>query len=72
MPRATVAWYDRRNTKAGYHVCRNCPCSDIDDNDIVIAKEEDVPPRIKICPECARKRRKMGFRRCREITIDTT
>ena len=77
MPRVTVAWYDRRNTKAGYHVCRNCEIGQsIESKDLEITSEDLARKQCKPCPECElhqkpQSRRPRGMLRCGKITLRT-
>ena len=53
MPRVTVAWYDKEDEDAGYHVCSNCEIGTaIDSNDIVITSEDTASRRYDPCPKC--------------------
>ena len=74
MPSVTVAWYDRRNKKAGYHICRNCKDGkDIDNRDLIVGKEYEIRRAgMEICCRCKRLQRRTAFGVCGKITIQTS
>ena len=73
MPRATVAWYDRDNEEAGYHVCSNCEIGKgIDGSDIRIGNVRDIRNDVSICPDCDRLRKRTTYGICRQLTIETS
>ena len=75
MPEVVVAWYDREDEEAGYHICENCRIGrNIDMRHIEITSEEYASALYELCPECElclkpHSQRPPGVTRCREITI---
>lgn len=78
MPEVVVAWYDREDEEAGYHICENCRIGrNIDTRHIEITSEEQASERCEPCSECVlrlkpQSQRPRGKAHCREITIRTT
>lgn len=77
MPSVTVAWFDKEDEEAGYHVCRNCEIGQsIESDDLVITSEDKASKDYKPCPECElhqepHSRRPRRMPRCAGISIPT-